>query len=167
VGWTEGGSFVHILHTGFTNVTLTVGSVRWYSGELPEDAWITGPPGPAGQADVVLTTADGQSSTLKNGFTYLDASLFVFNGEWEGPSYFLDFNLSFTIRNNTLVSASCGGSPNFVPTPVPVTNGHFSMTANGISFWGGIDAQGTATASLTSGSSLCSGGEGWTDLKRK
>ena len=62
------------------------------------------------------------------------------------------------IRNNTLVSASCAGSPNFVPTSIPVTNGHFSMTANGNSFSGGIDAQGTATANLYGGTSLCSGG---------
>ena len=168
VGSTEGRFGFEVRGAGFTDVTLTVGGVRWFSGKIynPTVFLIEAPPGPAGQADVVLTNADGQSSTIKNGFTYLDASLFDFNGEWAGPSYWFDFNLSFTIRNSTLVSASCGGSPNFVATPVPVTNGHFSMTANGNSFWGAIDAQGIAYASL-SGTSLCPRGDEWIDLKRK
>jgi hypothetical protein len=168
VGSTEGRFYFEVRGAGFTNVTLTVGGVRWFSGKVsdPTVFLIEAPPGPAGQADVVLTNADGQSSTLKNGFTYLDASLFDFNGEWEGTGWWFDFNLSFTIRNNTLVSASCGGSPNFVSTPVPVTNGHFSMTANGNSFGGVIDAQGIAYASL-SGTSFCPRGDEWTALKRK
>jgi hypothetical protein len=168
VGSTEGRFYFEVRGAGFTNVTLTVGGVRWFSGKVsdPTVFLIEAPPGPAGQADVVLTNADGQSSTLKNGFTYLDASLFDFNGEWEGTGWWFDFSLSFTIRNNTLVSASCGGSPNFVLTPVPVTNGHFSMTANGNSFGGAIDAQGIAYASL-SGTSFCPRGDEWTALKRK
>ena len=67
----EGGVLIWIDGTGFTsNVTLTIGGVKAYSGHAYPTTFLTeAPTGVAGPADVVLTNADGQSSTLKDGFT--------------------------------------------------------------------------------------------------
>jgi hypothetical protein len=176
VGSTEGGIDLRISGTGFdsTRVTLKIGGVLTYSG--PVYTFSTPPyttqfftaalPGAAGQADVVLTNGDGQSSTLKNGFTYLPPSSFEFNGDWDGiTGWRSELDVSFTIRNNTLVSASCGGSPDLVVIPIPVTNGSFSMTANGNSFSGRIVGHGIAAGIIT-GTSLCSG-DTWSASRRK
>jgi hypothetical protein len=161
VGSTEGGVLIWVDGTGFTNVTLTIAGVRAYSGPVayPTSFLTAAPPGVAGPADVVLTNADGQSSTLKNGFTYLPPSSFDFNGDWGGMTGWVhELQMSFSIRNNTLVSASCGGSPNLVPTPVPVVNGSFSVTADN-SFSGRIVGVGAASGSI-SGPSVC-GSDSW------
>jgi hypothetical protein len=112
-----------------------------------------------------LAKADGQSSTLKNGFTYLPPSSFDFNGDWEGiTGWTHELDMSFTIRDNTLVSASFGGSPNFVTTPVPVANGSFSVFAKDTSFSGKIVGHGEAAGNI-SGTSVC-GVDNWRASKR-
>jgi hypothetical protein len=159
VGSTEGGVMLEIQGTGFTNMTLTIGGVLAYSGvALTSFLSIVAPPGAEGSADVVLTNADGQSSTLKNGFTYLPPSSFDFNGDWYGVTgQTPELEMSFTIRDNTLVSASWVGFPNLVPTPVPVANGSFSsfsVKAPNSLFSGRILADGVAAGSLK-GCSVC------------
>jgi hypothetical protein len=159
VGSTEGGVMLEVLGTGFTNVTLTIGGVRAaLTSSLSTSLSTVAPPGAEGPADVVLTNADGQSSTLKNGFTYLPPSSFDFNGDWYGIIG-QTHELSFTIRDNTLVSASCAGSSNLVTAhePVPVANGSFSsfsVKSPPNVFKGRILADGVAAGSLI-GTSGC------------
>ena len=169
-GSTEGGLPLNIDGTGFSStVTLTIGGVVAYSGSIHGSTFFltASPPGIAGPADAVLTNADGQSSTLKNAFTFVPPASLEVNGDWQGwTAWNAEFALDFTIQNNALVSASCGGSANLVSTPVPVAgNGSFSVTSNGMTMSGKIAGEGYWRGQ-TGGPSFCSGDGPWIAMRR-
>src|SRR5215831_16732462 len=72
-GSTEGGMILQVDGTGFgPTITLRIGGGVAYSGNVGNAFFIAqAPPGIAGTADIVLTNADGQTSTLKNAFTFV------------------------------------------------------------------------------------------------
>ena len=164
VGSTAGGLLIDIDGAGFSsNATMTIGGAVAHAGPNGPNYFLAVvPPGAAGQVDVVITNSDGQSFTRKNGFTYLPPASFDMNGEWWGITGWMhELEMSFTIRNNMLVSASCGGSPNLVATPVPVTNGSFSV---GNSFSGRVLGYVTAVGTI-SGDSPCES-DNWRGYKK-
>ena len=83
----------------------------------------------AGTIDVVVTNPGGLEARLSGGYTYEPPESFDFNGDWvahAGPEFETD--MRFTIRNNVLVSVSCGTSAPLTFAPAPsVRNGEFSF----------------------------------------
>ena len=89
----------------------------------------------AGTVDLVVTNPDGRSHRLASGFTYVPPESFDLTGTWGGFSLNgEDTWVEFEIRDNKLVSASCGYDVTrpfaFATFPVVVA-GEFSFTADG------------------------------------
>jgi IPT/TIG domain len=86
----------------------------------------------AGTVDVVVTNPGGLFTRLTGAYTFAPPESFDFNGEWvahAGSEYETD--MRFTIRNDMLVSVSCGGSPALTFSPPPaVHNGEFSSVGD-------------------------------------
>jgi hypothetical protein len=82
-----------------------------------------------GTVDVVVTNPGGLAGRLTRAFTFAPREYFDFNGDWvahAGGDYETD--LRFTIRNDVLVSVSCGASVVSMLSPSPaVVNGEFSF----------------------------------------
>jgi hypothetical protein len=78
---------------------------------------------------VIVTNPGGLEARLSGGYTYEPPESFDVNGEWvahAGPEFETD--MRFTIRNNVLVSVSCGTSAPVTFAPAPsVWNGEFSF----------------------------------------
>jgi len=95
----------------------------------------------AGKVDVVVTNPGGLFTRLTEAYTFAPPESFDFNGEWvahAGSEYETD--MRFTIRNDTLVSVSCGGSAAlaFSP-PSAVHDGDFSFAGDdGLAISGSI-----------------------------
>jgi len=83
----------------------------------------------AGTIDVIVTNPGGLEARLSGGHTYESPESFDFNGDWvanAGPEY--ETNMRFTIRNNVLVSVTCGTSALLTFAPAPsVRHGEFSF----------------------------------------
>ena len=83
----------------------------------------------AGAIDVIVTNPGGLEARLSGGYAYEPPESFDFNGDWvayAGPEYETD--MRFTIRNNVLVSLSCGTSePLTFASPPSVRAGEFSF----------------------------------------
>jgi hypothetical protein len=93
------------------------------------------PPHDAGKADVVVMNPDGSSALMTNGYTFVSPRLFDFNGDWIGVAGSEhQMELRFTVRENVLVSVSCGTSGAVTFTPPPrVEHGEFSIVrADGV-----------------------------------
>jgi IPT/TIG domain len=87
------------------------------------------PPHDAGKADVVVMNPNGSSAMMTNGYTFVSPRLFDFNGDWIGVAGSEhQMELRFTVRDNVLVSVSCGtsGAVTFAPPP-RVEHGEFSV----------------------------------------
>jgi hypothetical protein len=86
----------------------------------------------AGTVDVVVTNPGGLFTRLTGAYTFAPPDSFDFNGEWvahAGAEYETD--MRFTIRNDTLVSVSCGGSAALTfSSPPAVHNGDFSFVGD-------------------------------------
>jgi hypothetical protein len=84
----------------------------------------------AGRVDVTVTNPGGKAGTLPGGYTYAAAESFDANGEWiahaDGRNEFLT-DMRFTIRNNMLISLSCGTLV-AMPTVLSAQNGGFSFS---------------------------------------
>ena len=82
-----------------------------------------------GTVDVVVTNPGGLAGKLTRGFTFAPRESFDFNGDWvahAGEHY--ETEMRFTIRNDVLVSVSCGTSMVSTLSPPPsVVNGEFSF----------------------------------------
>ena len=87
------------------------------------------PPHDAGRADVVVMNPNGSSALMTNGYTFVPPRHFDFNGDWIGVAGSEhQMELRFTVRDNALVSVSCGtsGAVTFSPSP-RVEHGEFSV----------------------------------------
>jgi len=106
---------------------------------------------PAGKVDVVVTNPGGLFARLTEAYEFAPPESFDFNGDWvahAGSEYETD--MRFTIRNNTLVSASCGGSALAFFPPPAVHDGEFSFGgADGMAISGSIVSPVNATGTIS------------------
>ena len=89
---------------------------------------------------------------------------FDMNGEWiahaDGQGDFMT-DMRFTIRDNVLVSLSCG-SPVTMPTTVSAQNGRFSFSGrDGLAFSGTLVSTTTSSGQVTAPG--CGDGRWWAD----
>jgi hypothetical protein len=131
IGATQGGAWGTITGTNFeSGATVRLGdrSVQAFVPDAKTVSFWTVAHVP-GYVDVVVTNPGGLSTTLHGAFTFAPRELFDFNGDWiahAGEHYETD--MRFTIRNNVLVSVSCGTSIISTLSPPPmVINGEFSF----------------------------------------
>ena len=117
----RGGSWGSITGNEFESAaTVTLGNRVLRSISFRDSTtllfWLNDPH-TAGTVDVVVTNPGGAAATLTAGFTYVEPESLDFNGDWlahAGPDYETDMRL--TIRNNELVSFSCGTSGTLTPS---------------------------------------------------
>jgi len=85
----------------------------------------------AGPVEVIVTNPDRQAGSAV--FTYASPATFDFNGDWQGWADWIAWIEPFvmTIRDNMVVSVSCGGSSLTLDPPPIVTNGAFSFAGSG------------------------------------
>jgi hypothetical protein len=105
--------------------------------------------------DVVVSGQDGRSVTLTDAYTYASPLTFDFNGDWAGIGETdQDGLVSFTIRDNLLLSVSCGPDVTLTFSPPrSVTNGEFSFVRDdGVGFSGRIVSASAATGTIKLGS---------------
>ena len=125
---------------------------KFFSGN--PTMYLSTPAHTAGTVDVVVSGQGGESVTLSNAFTYASPLTFDFNADWMSFGQTDQEGLiSFTIRDNLLLSVSCG--PDITLTfspPRPVTNGEFSFVGDGgVGFSGRIVAVSEATGTIKLG----------------
>jgi hypothetical protein len=140
VGSAAGGSLIKIVGTGFNpGMIVTVDGVKVaahpdYPPQSYTAFYVETPAHAVGTVDLVVTNPDGQSQRLAAAYTYGLEDAFDMNGAWTG--YTLngsDTLVEFVIRDNTLVSATCGYNAivPFVFSTLPhVQNGGFSLIAD-------------------------------------
>jgi hypothetical protein len=134
-GATAGGTLLTIAGDGFqfgARVTLdgVDTPVRYQLVGTTLD--LATPPHRAGAVDVVVINPDGQVARLDAAFTYASSPFSDFNGDWEG--WLGDEGetpLRFSVRDDVLVSLSCGGPVALPPPPTATTGGEFSIAGNG------------------------------------
>ena len=155
VGSISGATQVKIAgaHLG---TTVTFGGVpvqgKFYAGN--STLYLAAPAHAAGTVDVVVSGQNGQSFTLADAYTYVSSSAFDFNGDWAGYGETdQDGLLFFTVRNNLLLSVSCGPDVTLTLSPPrPVTNGEFSVVGDdAVNFSGRIVAASDATGTIKLG----------------
>jgi hypothetical protein len=121
----------------------------------------------AGTVDVVVTNPGGLFTRLTGAYTFAPPDSFDVNGEWvahAGAEYETD--MRFTIRNDTLVSVSCGGSAALTVSLAPaVRNGDFSFVGDS-----GLAISGTLVSPVNAVGTIkvpdvpaCRGGRWWAD----
>ena len=133
-GSTRGGAWATITGADFQpGATVRLGDGAVTAGVLDSATivfWTTAHS--AGTVDVVVTNPGGLFATLTGAYTFAPPDSFDFNGEWvaHAGSEF-ETEMRFTIRNDTLVSVSCGGSAALTFSPPPaVHNGDFSFVGD-------------------------------------
>ena len=159
IGSTGGGTPMIIIGTGFQyGLTVRVGGI--VTPFEPDDfdinpLYLSTPAHEAGTVDVVVTNPDGRAGSAM--FTYASAATFDFNGDWQGwaqdvaGSVFAP--LVLTIRDNLVVSVSCGGSSLTLDAPAVVANGEFSFAGSGgVSITGRIVSANAATGTINTAS---------------
>ena len=132
VGSTHGGAWTTITGVGFQpGATVRVGDITvssWTRDSTTISASETAAHA-AGTVDLIVTNPGGLEARLSGGYTYEPPESFDFNGDWvahAGPEYETD--MRFTIRNNVLVTLSCGTSePVTLASPLSVHDGEFSF----------------------------------------
>ena len=132
VGSTRGGAWATITGVDFQHgakVRLGDSTVSsWTYDSTTIAIWETAAHA-AVAIDVIVTNPGGLEARLSGGYTYESPESFDFNGDWvahAGPEYETD--MRFTIRNNVVVSVSCGTSAPLTFAPAPsVRNGEFSF----------------------------------------
>ncbi|MGE5834780.1 MAG: IPT/TIG domain-containing protein [Acidobacteriota bacterium] len=160
IGSTGGGAPVNIIGTGtgamWSVVTLTVdGIVSTFEDGWPSYDAISSsmPAHAAGTVEVIVTDRYGRTGSSE--FTYASPATFDFNGDWLGSA--VDTSVSLfshlvvlTIRDNSVVSVSCGNAPSLTLDPPPVVaNGEFSFAGSGgVSITGKILSPDFASGSI-------------------
>jgi len=156
VGSIGGATAVKIAGTNL-GTTVTFGGVavqgRFFAGN--PTMYLSAPAHPAGTVDVVVSGQGGQLVKLTDAYTYVSPLTFDFNGDW--VSYGendQDGLISFTIRDDLLLSVSCGPDVTLTFSPPQrATNGEFSFVRDGgVGFSGRIVAVSDATGTIKLGS---------------
>jgi hypothetical protein len=114
--------------------TVTLGNIVLRSVLVRDGTTLlfwTSAPHAAGTVDVAVTNPGGLRGRLIGAYTYAPPESFDINGDWmahAGPEYETEMRIS--IRNNTLLSFSCGVSTVVIPSvPVPISGGSFAFQA--------------------------------------
>ena len=123
-------------------MTVSVGGIAsTFENGWPEDAiYVSTPAHAAGTVEVIVTDQHGQAAS--GVFTYASPATFDFNGDWKGYAENLAAwkfaHLELSIRNNIVVSVSCGerydgvgASSLTLDAPPVVANGGFSFAGSG------------------------------------
>lgn len=159
IGSTGGGTPIYI---GGSNVwsakTVTFDglAVSNLGSGWGEDAlYLTTPAHAAGQVEVIVTDEYGQTGSAV--FTYASPATFDANGDWQGWAEDLATTVSsplaLTIRDNVVVSISCGTSSLTLDPAPTVANGEFSFAdSGGVSIAGKIVSPWTASGSINTAS---------------
>jgi hypothetical protein len=130
-GSTGGSTPVKIIGSGFQpGATVSVDGIQMGAFVLDSGTiHASTPPHGAGKAEVVVTNPDGASGRIANAYTYVPPRMFDFNGDWIGVAGAEhQRELRFTVRDNVLVSVSCGTSGTVTFSPPPeVHSGEFSI----------------------------------------
>lgn len=171
IGSTGGGTLMIIKGTGVGSaVTVTVGGiVRTFEAEWgPDDPiFLSTPAHAAGTVEVIVTDRYGQAASGM--FTYASPATFDFNGDWTGYVENLAAwkfaHLELTIRNNRLVSVSCGerhdgvgaSSLTLDPPPVVADGGFSYASSGGDSITGTIVSPNSAFGSINMASCISNG----------
>ena len=167
-GSTRGGAFATITGANFqpaATVRLADSAVAvWVRDSATILIWMTAHD--AGTVDVVVTNPGGLSTRLTGAYTFAPPDSFDFNGEWvahAGADYETD--MRFTIRNDTLVAVSCGGSAAVTFSPPPaVHDGEFSFTGDdGLAISGSIVSPVNAVGTINLPDVRACRGEWWAD----
>jgi hypothetical protein len=122
---------------------------------------------PSGTVDVVVTNPGGLFTTLEGAYTFAPPETFDFNGDWvahAGDDYETD--MRFTVRNDTLVSVSCGGSAALTfSRPPAVHAGDFSVAGDdGVAISGSIVSPVSAVGTINVPDvPACRGAEWWAE----
>jgi hypothetical protein len=156
VGSTGGGTSVTITGSGLLHgVTVTFDGVTVaarFDSRYIDRIFVATPPHAAGTLDVVVTNPGGQPGRLEGGYTYAPPLSFDFNGAWSGyPNDGTDVAVEFTIQNDALVRVSCDPAILTFPVPVPVTNGAFSFSQDGVLMSGKIVSADQAVGAIKLG----------------
>jgi hypothetical protein len=107
------------------------------------------PPHQAGTVDVVVTNPYAEPARLAAGYRYAPPDSFDFNGTWSGyPLDGSDLSLAFTIRNDRLMSVSCGDTALELGDGVPVKGGEFSFVQSGAAMTGKIVSASQAVGTI-------------------
>ena len=122
---------------------------------------------PAGSVDITVTNPGGHAATLARGYTFTAPDSFDANGDWiahvDGSNHFLT-DMRFTIRNNALITLSCGSEASPVTSPITLTvqSGSFSSSAgDGLSMSGKLDSMTTSEGRVNAPG--CGDGIWWAD----
>ena len=120
----------------------------------------------AGTIDVVVTNPGGLEARLPGAYRYESPEIFDFNGDWvahAGPEYETD--MRFTIRNNVLVSLSCGTSePVTFASPPSVRDGEFSFLGDdGVAIGGRLVSPVNAVGTINV--PACAAARWWADKR--
>jgi len=146
---TDGGANFRIQGIGIQpGATVTFGTVQVRGSVYLDTFYGVTPPHDAGTVDLVVTNANGGTTTLAAGFVFVPSGSLDFNGDWEGGSgYEGEVPIQFSIRDNRLVALSCGGAAYGPVHPVPllptpeIVDGQFSLASE----------NGTITGRIVSG----------------
>jgi hypothetical protein len=170
IGSTGGRTPMTIRGAGFQNgLTVTVGGRKHqnnYSGDSTI-AKIFTEAHAAGTVDLIVTNPDGGQASTK--FTYASPGTFDFNGIWQGFAEDFDGAVGapfvLTIRDNIVVSVSCGASSLTLDPPPVVANGQFrSVFSNGGLIEGSIVSANFASGYVNLGS--CASTPYWSAEKK-
>jgi hypothetical protein len=130
-----GGTPITIRGTGFrSGLTVSVDGIVLLSHSLFNSTTLEfyAPGHAAGTVEVIVTNPDGQAG--RGEFTYASPATFDFNGDWQGRADWFAFGEApfvMTIRDNMVVSVSCGASTLTLDPPPVVANGAFSFAGSG------------------------------------
>ncbi len=129
-----GGAPITIRGTGFrSGLTVRVdgGIVSTSYSVTSTTIELFAPGHAAGTVEVIVTNPDGQAGSGE--FTYASPATFS-NGDWQGRadgSAFAEWPFVMTIRDNKVVSVSCGASSLTLDPPAIEANGAFSFAGSG------------------------------------
>jgi len=170
-GSSSGGTPVEITGDGFNP-----GSTVIFGGTAMKVSYVDSqklvamtPAGAVGLVDVLVTNPDGQSGTLREGYTYASPETYDVNGEWTGSAdSHSGTDFGFTIRDRALISVSCGTSQSVtLSPPVPVVNGEFSLRGEeSVAISGRIVSPNRAFGTVTIRGVTSCVGEPWIAVKQ-
>lgn len=165
-GSTRGGAWATVTGADFQpGATVRVGDgtvTTWVRDSAAITFWTTAHI--AGIVDIVVINPGGLEARLIAAYTYAPPASFDFNGVWiahAGPDY--ETEMRFTIRNDVLVSVSCGASGSLTLTPAPsVRDGEFSFLGDdGVAISGTLVSPVNAVGTINV--SACPSARWWAD----
>ncbi len=159
VGSAGGGTRLRVRGAGFRPGVL----VRFGDAAVPARFDHRDPPGAvmyldapahaAGTVDVTITNTDGGLVVLQGGYTFVPPASLDFSGRWAGfGDDGQDIPISFTIRNDLVLSVSCDEYVTLTfSSPPVVRDGSFSHAGGGVAFTGRIVSATQAVGTINLG----------------